>query len=132
MGRSPFPPPHSFYGAHESIKSSATTITAKTVILRALGIRQAGRKRSEFLRNFALTSAQPGLQQMPVFSYVSPAGRRQAALTYTRGIISSRSRLQIMGSHYHGHGAAAQSGQPDNRLNDVESMKAVGVLSWNH
>jgi len=131
-----FPPPHSFYGARESNqvlgdnyyrKDSDTTF--------AFGIRQAEKEEDpEFLHNFALTSARPGTwQQMPVFFYVSGEAAPAAvdtALTYTRGDhYKAIPGYQIMGSHYHVGMVPRlkESGSLDDRLNDVESMKAVGV-----
>ena len=131
-----FPPPHSFYGARESNqvlgdnyyrKDSATSF--------AFGVRQAEKEEDpEFLHNFALTSARPGTwQQMPVFLYVTtdaaPAAV-DAALAFTRGdTYKALPGYQIMGSHYHVGMVPRlkESGSLDNRLNDVESMKAIGV-----
>jgi len=101
----------------------------------AFGIRQAEKEEDpEFLHNFALTSARPGTwQQMPVFFYVSPEqapAAVEAALTYTRGDhFKPLPGYQVMGSHYHVGMVPRlkESGSLDNRLNDVESMKAVGV-----
>jgi hypothetical protein len=131
-----FPPPHSFYGARESNqvlgdnyyrKDSATTF--------AFGIRQAEKEEDpEFLHNFALTSARPGTwQQMPVFFYISasPAPAAvDAALTFTRGdTYKALPGYQIMGSHYHVGMVPRlkESGSLNNRLNDVESLKAIGI-----
>ncbi len=131
-----FPPPHSFYGARESNqvlgdnyyrKDSATSF--------AFGIRQAEKEEDpEFLHNFALTSARPGTwQQMPVFLYVTadaaPAAV-DAALTFTRGdTYKPLPGYQIMGSHYHVGMVPRlkESGSLNNRLNDVESLKAIGI-----
>jgi hypothetical protein len=131
-----FPPPHSFYGARESNQVLGDNYYRKDSDTSfAFGIRQAEKEEDpEFLHNFALTSARPGTwQQMPVFLYVSaePAPAAvEAALTYTRGDhFKPLPGYQVMGSHYHvGMVPRLQeSGSLDNRLNDVESMKAVGV-----
>ena len=131
-----FPPPHSFYGARESNQVLGDNYYRKDSDTSfAFGIRQAEKEEDpEFLHNFALTSARPGTwQQMPVFLYVSgeaaPAAV-DAALTYTRGDhYKAIPGYQIMGSHYHVGMVPRlkESGSLDDRLNDVESMKAVGV-----
>lgn len=131
-----FPPPHSFFGARESNqvlgdnyyrKDSATSFS--------FGIRQAEKEEDpEFLHNFALTNARPGTwQQMPLFLYVSaePASAAfEGALAYTRGDkYKPLPGYQVMGSHYHVGivPRLKETGSLDNRLNDVESMKAIGV-----
>ena len=131
-----FPPPHSFFGARESNqvlgdnyyrKDSDTTF--------AFGIRQAEKEEDpEFLHNFALTSARPGTwQQMPVFLYVSagPAtGAVEKALAFTHGdTFKPLPGYQVMGSHYHVGMVRRlkESGSLDDRLNDVESAKAIGI-----
>ncbi len=131
-----FPPPHSFYGARESNQVLGDNYYRKDSDTSfAFGIRQAEKEEDpEFLHNFALTSARPGTwQQMPVFLYVSadaaPAAV-DAALTFTRGdTYKPLPGYQIMGSHYHVGMVPRlkESGSLDNRLNDVESMKAIGV-----
>ena len=131
-----FPPPHSFYGARESNQVLGDNYYRKDSDTSfAFGIRQAEKEEDpEFLHNFALTSARPGTwQQMPVFLYVSgeaaPAAV-DAALTYTRNDhYKAIPGYQIMGSHYHVGMVPRlkESGSLDDRLNDVESMKAVGV-----
>jgi len=131
-----FPPPHSFYGARESNqvlgdnyyrKDSATSF--------AFGIRQAEKEEDpEFLHNFALTNARPGTwQHMPVFLYISAdrgAAAADAALAFTHNdTFKPLPGYQVMGSHYHVGlvDRLKATGSLDNRLNDVESMKAVGV-----
>jgi hypothetical protein len=131
-----FPPPHSFYGARESNQVLGDNYYRKDSDTSfAFGIRQAEKEEDpEFLHNFALTSARPGTwQQMPVFLYVSgeaaPAAV-DAALTYTRGDhYKAIPGYQVMGSHYHVGMVPRlkESGSLDDRLNDVESMKAIGV-----
>ena len=131
-----FPPPHSFYGARESNQVLGDNYYRKDSDTSfAFGIRQAEKEEDpEFLHNFALTSARPGTwQQMPVFFYISPEpapAAVEAALTYTHGDrFKPLPGYQIMGSHYHVGMVPRlkESGSLDNRLNDVESMKAVGV-----
>jgi len=131
-----FPPPHSFYGARESNQVLGDNYYRKdSESSFAFGIRQAEKEEDpEFLHNFALTNARPGTwQQMPLFLYISadaaPAAV-DAALTYTRGDkFKPLPGYQVMGSHYHVGMVPRleESGSLDNRLNDVESMKAVGV-----
>lgn len=131
-----FPPPHSFYGARESNQILGDNYYRKdSGGSYAFGIRQAEREEDpEFLHNFALTSARPGTwQQMPVFLYVSaeraPAAV-DAALAFTHGdTFKPLPGYQVMGSHYH-VGMVPRlkaSGSLDNRLNDVESARAVGL-----
>ena len=131
-----FPPPHSFYGARESNQVLGDNYYRKDSDTSfAFGIRQAEKEEDpEFLHNFALTSARPGTwQQMPVFLYVSPEpapAAVDAALTFTHGDhFKPLPGYQVMGSHYHVGMVPRlkESGSLDNRLNDVESMKAVGV-----
>src|SRR5262245_32268573 len=131
-----FPPPHSFYGARESNQVLGDSYYRKdSATSYAFGIRQAEKEEDpEFLHNFALTSARPGTwQQMPVFLYVStekaPAAI-DAALTFTHGdTFKPLPGYQVMGSHYHVGMVPRlkESGSLDNRLNDVESAKAVGI-----
>jgi len=131
-----FPPPHSFYGARESNQVLGDNYYRKDSNTSfAFGIRQAEKEEDpEFLHNFALTSARPGTwQQMPVFLYVSaePATAAvDAALTFTRNDhYKAIPGYQVMGSHYHVGMVPRlkESGSLDNRLNDVESLKAVGI-----
>lgn len=131
-----FPPPHSFYWARESEqnlgygwyrKDSASTFS--------FGLRQAEKEEDpEFYHNFALYSARPGTwQQMPVFLYISSEAASAAvtsALAFTNG---DRFRplpgYKVMGSHYH-VGMVPRlkhSGGMDNRLNDIEAIKAAGI-----
>ena len=131
-----FPPPHSFFGARESNQILGDNYYRKDSDTSfAFGIRQAEKEEDpEFLHNFALTSARPGTwQQMPVFLYVSadraPAAI-DAALTFTHGdTFVPLAGYQVMGSHYHVGMVKRlkESGSLDNRLNDVESAKAIGI-----
>ena len=131
-----FPPPHSFYWARESgqnlgyswyRKDSDTTF--------AIGMQQAEQEDDpDFYQNYALYSARPGTwQRMPVFLYVSPdAGPQvmEGALAFTHhDYFKPLPGYKVMGSHYHvGLVERLQKlGGPDNRLNDIESMKGVGV-----
>lgn len=131
-----FPPPHSFYWARESEqnlgyswyrKDSASTFS--------LGLRQAEKEEDpEFYHNFALYSARPGTwQQMPVFLYISPESGQAAvtsALAFTNGDrFRALPGYKVMGSHYH-VGLVPRlkhSGGMDNRLNDIEAIKAAGI-----
>jgi len=131
-----FPPPHSFYGARESNQVLGDSYYRKdSETSFAFGIRQAEKEEDpEFLHNFALTNARPGTwQQMPVFLYISPepgAAAVEAALTFTHGDrFKPLPGYQVMGSHYHVGMVPRlkESGSLDNRLNDVESAKAVGI-----
>ncbi|HKB10873.1 MAG TPA: hypothetical protein VKD69_09465 [Vicinamibacterales bacterium] len=131
-----FPPPHAFYGARESNQILGDNYYRKdSETSFAFGIRQAEKEEDpEFLHNFALTSARPGTwQQMPVFLYVS-ADRAQAAidaaLAFTHGdTFVPVPGYQVMGSHYHvGMVKRLKAlGGLDDRLNDVESAKAIGI-----
>jgi hypothetical protein len=131
-----FPPPHSFYWARESEQNlgyswyrrdSASTFS--------FGVRQAEKEEDpEYLHNFALYSARPGTWQlMPVFLYISPeAGQATAdsALAFTHGdTFKPLAGYQVMGDHYHVGLARRlrESGGVDNRINDIEAAKAVGI-----
>ena len=131
-----FPPPHSFYWARESgqnlgygwyRKDSDQTFS--------VGMQQAEKEDDpDFYQNYALYSARPGTwQRMPVFLYISPeSGERvmDAALAFThRDSFKPLPGYKVMGSHYHvGLVERLQKlGGPDNRLNDVETMKGIGV-----
>ena len=131
-----FPPPHSFFGARESNQVLGDTFYRKdSDSSYSFGIRQAEKEEDpEFLHNFALTSARPGTwQQMPVFLYISPErapAAVDAALTFTHGdTFKPLPGYQVMGSHYHVGMVSRlkESGSLDNRLNDVESAKALGI-----
>jgi hypothetical protein len=131
-----FPPPHSFFGARESNQILGDNYYRKDADSSyAFGIRQAEKEEDpEFLHNFALTSARPGTwQQMPVFLYISPErapAAVDAALSFTHGdAFKPLPGYQVMGSHYHVGMVPRlkESGSLDNRLNDVESAKALGI-----
>ena len=131
-----FPPPHSFFGARESNQVLGDNYYRKdSDAAFAFGIRQAEKEEDpEFLHNFALTSARPGTwQRMPVFLYVTAepaAAAVDAALRLTHGDkFKPLPGYQVMGSHYHVGMVARlkETGSLDNRLNDVDAAKAVGI-----
>ena len=131
-----FPPPHSFYWARESEQNLGYSWYRKdSSNTFSFGMRQAEKEEDpEFYHNFALYSARPGTwQRMPVFFYISPdaaTNAAESALTFTNGDRFKPLRgHQVMGSHYHvGLVPRLQEiGGFDSRINDVESMKAVGV-----
>jgi hypothetical protein len=131
-----FPPPHSFFGARESNQALGDNYYQKiSATSFAFGIRQAEKEEDpEFLHNFALTSARPGTwQHMPVFLYISAergAAAIDAALTFTHNdTFKPLPGYQVMGSHYHVGMVPRlkETGSRDNRLNDVESAKAIGI-----
>ncbi len=131
-----FPPPHSFYWARETEqvlgygwyrKDDAQTFS--------LGIQQSEKEIDpEFLQNYALYNARPGTwQRMPVFLYVGSGTGEQAidaALAFThRDFFKPLDGYKVMGSHYHVGlvERLRELGGPDSRLNDVETMKGIGV-----
>ena len=131
-----FPPPHSFYWARESEQNLGYSWYRKDSGANySFGMRQAeGEEDAEFYHNFALYNARPGTwQRMPVFFYLSSgsgASTLEAALAFTNG---DRFRpipgYKVMGHHYHA-GLVARlrdRGGFDQRLNDVEAMKSIGV-----
>lgn len=131
-----FPPPHSFYWARETEQNLGYGWYRKDSDQTfSFGIRQAEKEIDlEFEQNFALYNARPGTwQRMPVFIYLSPDPAEQAvekALAFTH---HDRFRplpgYKVMGSHYHvGLVERLQElGGPDNRLNDVETLKGIGI-----
>ena len=131
-----FPPPHSFYWARESEQNLGYGWYRKdSEQTFSFGLRQAEKEEDpEFLHNFALYSARPGTwQRMPVFLYVSPDNAEsavQSALAFTNGDrFKPLAGYQVMGSHYH-VGIVPRlrhTGSFDNRLNDIDAMKAAGV-----
>ena len=131
-----FPPPHSFYWARESEqnlgyswyrKDSDTTFS--------FGIRQAEREEDpEFYHNFALYNARPGTwQRMPLFLYVHAETGQDAvdaSLAFTHGDrFQPLPGYKVMGHHYHAGlvKRLRQRGGFDQRLNDIATMKAIGV-----
>ncbi|CAN5900346.1 hypothetical protein BH24BAC1_BH24BAC1_14530 [soil metagenome] len=131
-----FPPPHSFYWARESEQNLGYSWYRKdSDETFSFGMRQAEQEEDpEFLHNFALYSARPGTwQRMPLFLYVSPAAGEQAlegALAFTNGDrFKPLPGHQVMGSHYHVGlvQRLKELGGFDHRLNDIETMKAIGV-----
>ena len=131
-----FPPPHSFYWARESEQNLGYTWYRKDGVSSfSFGIRQAEREEDpEFYHNFALYNARPGTdQRMPLFLYVSPTSGQDAierALEFTHG---DRFRplpgYKVMGHHYHVGlvRRLREQGGFDQRLNDVATMRGVGV-----
>lgn len=131
-----FPPPHSFYWARESEQNLGYSWYRKdSEATFSFGMRQAEKEEDpEFYHNFALYSARPGTwQRMPVFLYVSPdsgAHAMEAALAFTNGDrFKPLPGYKVMGSHYHVGLVARlkEMGGFDHRLNDVETVKAVGI-----
>ena len=131
-----FPPPHSFYWARESEQNLGYSWYRKdSTTTFSFGMRQAEKEEDpEFYHNFALYSARPGRwQRMPVFFYISAdaaSSAADAALSFTNNDrFKQLPGHQVMGSHYHVGlvPRLREIGGLDNRLNDVESMKAVGV-----
>ena len=131
-----FPPPHSFYWARESgqnlgygwyRKDSDQTFS--------IGMQQAEQEEDpHFHQNYALYNARPNTwQRMPVFLYINSEPGEQAmdaALAFThRDSFKPLPGYKVMGSHYHvGLVERLQKlGGPDNRLNDVETTKSIGV-----
>ena len=131
-----FPPPHSFYWARESEQVLGYGWYRKdSTDAFAFGVRQAeGEEDPQFYQNFALYNARPGTwQRMPVFLYVSAGGGADAvdaALAFTRGDrFKPLPGHKVMGHHYH-VGLVQRLGEMgglDQRINDVATMKAVGV-----
>ncbi|CAN5339171.1 hypothetical protein BH23BAC1_BH23BAC1_07200 [soil metagenome] len=131
-----FPPPHSFYWARESEQNLGYSWYRKdSGRTFSFGMRQAEIEEDpEFYHNFALYSARPGTwQRMPVFFYICPgsgAEAVEAALNFTHGDrFKPLPGYQVMGSHYHVGlvDRLQEKGGFDHRLNDVETMRAVGV-----
>jgi hypothetical protein len=131
-----FPPPHSFYWARESEQNLGYSWYRKdSETSFSFGLRQAEKEEDpEFLHNFALYSARPGTwQQMPVFLYVSPGPAQAAlesALHFTNGDrFKPLPGYKVLGTHYHVGlvERLRESGGMDNRLNDIEAVKAAGI-----
>ncbi len=131
-----FPPPHSFYWARETEQNLGYSWYRKDSKQSfSFGIRQAETEEDpEFYHNFALYNARPGTwQRMPVFFYISPDSGKDAlsaALKFTRGDrFMPLPGYKVMGHHYH-VGMVARLNKLsgiDKRLNDVETMKGIGV-----
>ncbi len=131
-----FPPPHSFYWARESEENLGYSWYRKdSESTFSFGTRQAETEDNpEFYHNFALYSARPGTwQQMPVFLYISTEPGINAidkALEFTHGdFFKPLTGYKVMGHHYHAGmmERLEELGGWDQRLNDVETMKSVGV-----
>lgn len=131
-----FPPPHSFYWARESEQNLGYSWYRKdSEKTFSFGIRQAElEKDPEFYHNFALYNARPDTwQRMPLFLYVSSESGQKAidaTLAFTnRDRFRPLPGYKVMAHHYHvglvkrleGHGSF------DYRLNDIETMKGIGV-----
>lgn len=131
-----FPPPHSFYWARESEENLGYSWYRKeSDYFFAFGMRQAELEENpEFYHNFALYNARPGTwQQMPVFLYVSTGSGKDAIDQSLKFTHSDRFKAipghKVMGHHYH-VGLVKRlnkTGSFDQRLNDVETMKGIGV-----
>ena len=131
-----FPPPHSFYWARESEQNLGYSWYRKdSTRTFSFGIRQAEHEEDpEFYHNFALYNARPGTwQRMPLFLYVSPESGSDAmeeALRFTHGDhFEPLPGYKVMGHHYH-VGLVDRLGKLggfDQRLNDVATMKGIGV-----
>ncbi|GHB86485.1 hypothetical protein [Persicitalea jodogahamensis] len=131
-----FPPPHSFYWARETGKNLGYSWYRKdSDSTFSIGMQQAEKEdEAEFYQNFALYSARPGTwQRMPVFLHVSSGNGSdalEAALAFThRDFFKPLPGYKVMGSHYHVGLVERldELGGHDNRLNDVETMKGIGV-----
>ncbi len=131
-----FPPPHSFYWARESEQNLGYSWYRKDSDKTfSFGMRQAETEEDpEFYHNFALYNARPGTwQRLPVFLYVGPdSGIKaiEAALAFTHGDrFKPLPGYKVMGHHYHVGMVERleEKGGLDHRLNDVETMKAIGV-----
>ena len=131
-----FPPPHRFYWARESEQNLGYSWYRRdSAGTFSFGIRQAEHEEDpEFYHNFALYNARPGTEQrMSVFLYVSPESGQDAiekALEFTNG---DRFRpllgYKVMGHHYHVGlvQRLREAGSFDHRINDIATMKGVGV-----
>jgi hypothetical protein len=131
-----FPPPHSFFWARESNQNLGYSWYRKdSASSFSFGVRQAEKEEDpEYLHNFALYSARPGTwQQMPLFLYISGDTAETAAdlaLAFTHDDrFKSVPGYYVMGQHYHVGlvRRLKESGSLDNRLNDIESIKAAGI-----
>jgi hypothetical protein len=131
-----FPPPHSFFWARESNQNLGYSWYRKdSASSFSFGVRQAEKEEDpEYLHNFALYSARPGTwQQMPLFLYISGDTAETAADSALAFTHDDRFKpvpgYFVMGQHYHVGlvRRLKESGSLDNRLNDIESIKAAGI-----
>ncbi len=131
-----FPPPHRFYWSRETEQNLGYGWCRKDSDRTfSLGIRQAEMEEDpEFYHNFALYNARPdNWQYMPVFLYVrarSGASAIDAALAFTHGDrFKPLPGYKVMGSHYHVGlvKRLEELGGLDQKLNDVETIKGVGI-----
>lgn len=132
---SAFPPPHSFYWARESEQNLGYGwYRSDDADHFSFGIRQAELEEDpEFYHNFALYNARPGLwQRMPMFLYISSGDGEEvinASLRFTNGDrYKPLAGYKVMGHHYHvGLAKRSQSEGDHSGLNDIETMKSIGV-----
>ncbi len=131
-----FPPPHSFYWARESEENLGYSWYRQDSDKSfSFGVRQAETEENpEFYHNFALYSARPDTwQRMPVFLYISHDSGKDAmdgVLDFTHGDrFKPLPGYKIMGHHYHVDLVERLNAGANEivRLNDVETMKSVGV-----
>lgn len=130
-----FPPPHSFYWARESEQNLGYSWYRKDNDQRfSFGIRQAEQEEDpHFHQNFALYSARPDTwQRMPMFILLDPGSGEDVideALALTRDDrFKPLPGYKVMGYHYHvGLVERLRKIGSDQRINDIESMKSVGV-----
>ncbi|NMM47574.1 CehA/McbA family metallohydrolase domain-containing protein [Marinigracilibium pacificum] len=131
-----FPPPHSFYWARESEQNLGYAwyrLDSNKEF--SFGIRQAEHEEDpEFYHNFALYNARPGTwQKMPVFFYLSPGSGQEAVESTLKFTNSDKFKPlpghKVMGAHYHVGlvKRLKKKGGLDQRINDVATMKAIGV-----
>jgi hypothetical protein len=131
-----FPPPHTFFWTREVETNLGYGWYRKdNASSYSFGIRQAEREEAEeYQANFSLYSAPPGsVQRMPVYFYVSgepAAGALDGAMAFTRNDrYKALPGHQVMASHFHMNLAQRlrASGSLDNRLHDLEALKATGI-----
>ncbi|MFN7917352.1 MAG: hypothetical protein U0Q55_18550 [Vicinamibacterales bacterium] len=131
-----FPPPHRFFWSREiAINLGYSWYRKDDGGKYAIGVQQPEREDpSENPANFALYSARPGTaQRMPVYFYVSTQQGKAAidsALAYTRqDRFKPLPGYQVMATHFHTSSVSRllQMGGVDQKLPDLEAVKAVGI-----
>lgn len=131
-----FPPPHSFFWARETEENLGYSWYRKDTGDRfSIGIRQAETEENpEFYHNFALYSARPGTwQRMPVFLLIGEQSGKEAigaAMAFTHDDrYKPLEGYKVMGHHYHAGllERLREAGGLDQRLNDVETMRSLGI-----
>ena len=130
-----FPAPHSFYWARETEEVLGYNwYQMEDSKSFSIGIRQAELEENpEYHMNFALYNARPGKwQKMPMFIYLHSGTGKQVinqALEFTRGDRYKKIEgYKTMGHHYHvGLVDRTHAESADNLINDIQSMKKVGV-----